>query len=409
MSSDNKSMIDKIINAVQLTPSAKILLLVGVTLLATASLGKVGSLIDLGKTEDRVVTGLIGITLLGTGVFLEQTSAKKEQEKDDINREIVRGDIEEIAVFGYLFIEVENREEILVNTKSLIEGCDFPVFQISNLQHTDIEGAVHKAINESIKNMGISQNKLLSAGISKPTYHKLYVSEEKSKEAISLPYVFFKLKLNQKIEGSGLLWESFGWRVKVPEISREWEDSEVCSLHKLPNTSVGIFKALTSNLYYESLDLKILECVDNFILRKSIDGNVEFLLIKRSVSNERIGWEYPKGGMYYHETPLEGALREIYEETGLRHTQLRYCADLGWQTINVVERGKYYDTLHVHGLVFFYTGNSGDVVLDRNHSDFQWVAFDVARNLVKDSEWLSSYALEFFDRLKLREKEFFEP
>jgi 8-oxo-dGTP pyrophosphatase MutT (NUDIX family) len=110
-------------------------------------------------------------------------------------------------------------------------------------------------------------------------------------------------------------------------------------------------------------------------------------------------------GIYYHETYLEGALREIHEETNLRLSQLKYCASLGWQTVDVTERGKYYNTLRVHGLVFFYSGNPDDIVLDRNHSEFQWTTFDSARNLVKNSEWLAVYALEFFDRLKSREEE----
>lgn len=58
------------------------------------------------------------------------------------------------------------------------------------------------------------------------------------------------------------------------------------------------------------------------IVFRRADGRCRFLLILSRLTKRPL-WEFPKGGVDADETPLEAALRELEEETGLGRTEVR--------------------------------------------------------------------------------------
>ncbi len=90
-------------------------------------------------------------------------------------------------------------------------------------------------------------------------------------------------------------------------------------------------------------------------------------------------WDSPKGGVKPGETPLEGALREVEEETGITRLEFRYGHDF-------IETGPY-----ARGKVARYylaVTDTREVVLGINpelgrpeHQEYRWVDFPTAREL----------------------------
>ncbi len=91
-------------------------------------------------------------------------------------------------------------------------------------------------------------------------------------------------------------------------------------------------------------------------------------------------WDFPKGLVEAHETPLHAALRELTEETGLDHPELRWGEQ--YYETEVYGRGKiarYYVAACEHG----------DVVLPVNpglgrpeHHEHRWVSYTAAQPLL---------------------------
>ena len=91
-------------------------------------------------------------------------------------------------------------------------------------------------------------------------------------------------------------------------------------------------------------------------------------------------WDFPKGLVEPREEPLDAALREVEEETGLTNLALRWSS--AWRDIEPYAGGK---------VARFYVAEAarGEVVLRVNphlgrpeHHEFRWVDFDAARQLL---------------------------
>ncbi|HKJ09029.1 MAG TPA: NUDIX domain-containing protein [Gammaproteobacteria bacterium] len=105
------------------------------------------------------------------------------------------------------------------------------------------------------------------------------------------------------------------------------------------------------------------------------DGGWRFLLLRAYRY-----WDFPKGEVEAGERPLEAALRELKEETGLEHPVLRW----GEHHCETPPYG--------HGKVARYylaESDTGEVVLGINpelgrpeHHEFRWLAYDEARSLL---------------------------
>lgn len=88
------------------------------------------------------------------------------------------------------------------------------------------------------------------------------------------------------------------------------------------------------------------------------------LFLKRN--NPPLNWAPPAGKLQENETPLEGAIREIKEETGLDATVLM-CVET-WV-------GKPVDK-YIVSSTYVCQADSKQVFLSKEHSDYRWVRID---------------------------------
>jgi 8-oxo-dGTP pyrophosphatase MutT (NUDIX family) len=323
--------------------------------------------------------------------LLEENIVGKPDTKIEMSKE------HQLLLCGYICVEQAGQESILIR-----DIARLPILEIYTPQEDNIEQAINKAVLALFTKLGISTDKVVEAGFSRPFYRRLYRINGADQTLNQRPCIFFTLSLNRELYGTSLIWKQRGYRwAQKADITAIWhkdfrfgqDDDEERSLEFIDDP----YEAITKDWVSLELNLKVLECVDMLIFRKTQEEEIEFLFIQRR--NNR-GWEYPKGGLFYHETPLEGALREIAEETGIETSMLQYCGYLDWQTADVRERKRFYDTLRVHGLTFCYHGDPHKVKLDASHNAYAWFPFKMAR----DSIWVP-YGAEFFKRWDAQKQE----
>jgi 8-oxo-dGTP pyrophosphatase MutT (NUDIX family) len=168
-------------------------------------------------------------------------------------------------------------------------------------------------------------------------------------------------------------------------------------------TTPRLLDAVHEEWVYSQAGFKVLECVDMLVFKK-IGSNVQFLMLKREDRVlSKVGWEYPKGPALFHETLREAAARELKEETGCDISSYIFRGELGYQTVNVAWRKKPYDTLHVLGLTYLFTGREDQIVPYKKEGlrSSEWMTWEDARQKV----WMQDYGPPFFDRWKEREAE----
>ena len=92
-------------------------------------------------------------------------------------------------------------------------------------------------------------------------------------------------------------------------------------------------------------------------------------------------WDFPRGGVEPGETEQQTALREIREETGLRHDDLRFvdgfrAAIHYWYEMDGTRRSK-------DAVYFLAESRSDTVVLSKEHLGFTWAEYDDAVKMFK--------------------------
>ena len=112
----------------------------------------------------------------------------------------------------------------------------------------------------------------------------------------------------------------------------------------------------------------------------------EFLLLNYPSKH----WDFVKGKMEKDETPLETALRETKEETGI--SDVKFIDGFKEE----IEYNFYADNQKIHKKVIFFLGKTKtiDIILSHEHLDFIWLDFNNAlekityknaKNLLKKS------------------------
>jgi len=118
------------------------------------------------------------------------------------------------------------------------------------------------------------------------------------------------------------------------------------------------------------------QAVSNIIFKK-IEGKWKLLLLKRATEQMFGMWCQVAGGIEDGERPEETALREIQEETELKPDRF-YSADICEQFYSPI--GPAIQLIPV--FVAFIDDDTQEVVLNHEHSEFQWVDILEARELV---------------------------
>lgn len=107
----------------------------------------------------------------------------------------------------------------------------------------------------------------------------------------------------------------------------------------------------------------------------------EFLIIQRSGKVSRAhGWDFPGGGVEKGEDPLNAAIRETIEETGLEVTSLRIISS------HLTSTEDYDD------LILGYTAKTNDTtvkLLGWEHESFRWVTLDELKTIILPNEHLA--------------------
>ncbi|CAM2921974.1 NUDIX domain-containing protein [Hathewaya histolytica] len=108
------------------------------------------------------------------------------------------------------------------------------------------------------------------------------------------------------------------------------------------------------------------------VVYSSINGDLEFLIVKHRLSTH---WGFPKGHVEKDETEEETALREIYEETGLK---VKLDNNFRIST-------KYHPRKNTLKEVVYFLGesNTKSVKLQEEEiGEHMWVDFNTAMNLL---------------------------
>lgn len=102
------------------------------------------------------------------------------------------------------------------------------------------------------------------------------------------------------------------------------------------------------------------------------------MLIKRTTEarGDYYHWEFPGGRLEFGESPMQALKREINEETGLEVEKLILLN--AWNSFKD-------ECTEIIGLTYICTANGDNVMLSKEHSDYEWVTYEEMNdyNLVK--------------------------
>jgi dihydroneopterin triphosphate diphosphatase len=117
--------------------------------------------------------------------------------------------------------------------------------------------------------------------------------------------------------------------------------------------------------------------------RRQPDGRVEYALMQRSDAGY---WQAIAGGGEDDEEPLDAARRETYEEAGILPTADFLPLDT-IEPVPVIEFKDSYlwgdDVYVIPQYCFGVTALDIGIVLSREHTDFRWLSYEEAYQLLK--------------------------
>lgn len=119
------------------------------------------------------------------------------------------------------------------------------------------------------------------------------------------------------------------------------------------------------DLYKQIIERMPFACVD-----LAIERNGKWLMVKRRQEPAKGEWWVVGGRVYKNETLEAAAKRKAREEVGLEIELVRKVGfyETFFKTAKVPVKGG----THTVNVVFLARSRKGQVVLDKNHSDFRW-------------------------------------
>lgn len=114
-------------------------------------------------------------------------------------------------------------------------------------------------------------------------------------------------------------------------------------------------------------EIEIRSC--GFLILRTIDDSTEeFLLMKHSKR-----WDLPKGHVDPGETEMECALRELWEETSIKDSQIQIVSEFVFKQQYTVRRKKNGRVPQLKELVIFLATLTEDVEIQcTEHEGYQW-------------------------------------
>ncbi len=301
--------------------------------------------------------------------------------------------------FGYIYTIVDGKERVLLE-RTNERKWKFPICGVVPRNSESVEFTINAAVREFFSTDLNRQSNFIKSGfgrieinpIIENNAHASIIDWEGEKLAIT-PY-FFKIYVNNlfEIEGNNYFWSYKGISFNGIKDSKQTIECDQTQLNKL----------IKCDFVREEYGRRVLECCDIIVFREKADDSDqdEFLMLLRKNTLDK--WEYPKGGMEYHETGHEGAIRELLEETGIQNiNDFIPGGELGYQTADVGWRkNKFYDTLRVRGLVYYFAGKDSEMEMIFStpndmpeHDAFKWMSFQEAHENI----WIGDYGKKFLE------------
>ncbi len=302
--------------------------------------------------------------------------------------------------FGYLYQTKNNFEQILVRVNELNEWT-FPILFECNSTES-VKPALYEQVTktlgiDNIFNGNLNTPEIIEIEFFDPDYSSKYNSRYTE-------CFFVKIECQASII---LEISEYRW-FKKKDLFEDAVTGILTSIETRP-----LLQLLNSDDIRRKYERNYLKCADLIVFREKPrlhktslqPDDIQFLMLQRgdSLKGEE-NWEYPKGGLYYHENLNEGAIRELLEETGSDSIgDFKYCGYLGYQNVDVSNRNREYDALEVHGITYYFCGNSGQIhkhVLNNRkekkgeHIAFSWMTLQEAKDVVWMRE--NNYAKIFF-------------
>jgi len=131
-----------------------------------------------------------------------------------------------------------------------------------------------------------------------------------------------------------------------------------------------------------------------FIIYRKEEDEIKFLLLKRADKKEEY-LEIPKGHIHEHESEIDCARRELFEETHLQNLKL---------IPNVILKTSYISshTKDEKQFVFFVASTDDKIVLSKEHTDFKFVVLSRAKKILHE-DWCRLLS-QAEDRIKIEKK-----